>query len=452
MSLGIVILAAGQGTRMKSALPKVLHPLAGKPLLGHVLHAARALEPAQLIVIHGHGSGQVQAAFPEADIQWIEQAVQRGTGDAVRLAVPALSEVSRVLVLYGDVPLIEPSSLHSLLEQTHSALGLLTVFKDDPKGYGRLVRDEFGNVMSIVEHKDATPDELAIKEVNTGIMVADARRLESWLSRLAPNNAQGEYYLTDILGMAVDEGVAVHVAHPGHAMEAEGVNDRKQLATLERWHQLREADKLMLQGVSLADPSRFDLRGTLQCGRDVFLDINLIVEGEVTLGDNVRIGANCVLRNVQIGDNVQVLENSVLEDAIIGADCRIGPFSRIRPGTRLAGHNHVGNFVELKNAQVDQGTKINHLSYVGDADVGARTNIGAGTITCNYDGANKHRTQIGDDAFIGSNTALVAPIIVESGATVGAGSTLTKNAPAGKLTLSRAKQLTLDNWQRPKKR
>ncbi|MEJ2576066.1 MAG: bifunctional UDP-N-acetylglucosamine diphosphorylase/glucosamine-1-phosphate N-acetyltransferase GlmU [Gammaproteobacteria bacterium] len=451
MSLGIVILAAGQGTRMKSAVPKVLHPLAGRPLLGHVLDTAAELAPARTVVVYGHGGERVREVFAERDIAWAEQAEQLGTGHAVQQALPHLDGVDRVLVLYGDVPLIRTGTLLRLLEGTESALGLLTVDLADPSGYGRIVRDEAGNVLRIVEQKDAGPDELAIREINTGIMLLGADRLADWLGRLSNDNAQGEYYLTDLIEMAVHEGIAVHVAQPADAFEAEGVNNRSQLAVLERVYQRARAEELLLSGVTLADPARFDLRGRLSHGTDVSIDVNVIVEGEVVLGSDVRIGANTVLRDVFIGDGVEILENCVLERARVGPGSRIGPFSRLRPGADLIGDAHVGNFVEIKQAVIGRGSKVNHLTYVGDADIGAGVNVGAGTITCNYDGANKHRTVIGDRAFIGSNTALVAPVSVGDGATVGAGSVITRDAPADKLTLTRARQVTIDGWERPAK-
>ncbi len=453
MKLGIVILAAGQGTRMKSRLPKVLHPLAGKPLLAHVLETAAALNPERTVVVHGHGGGQVKTVFAEVSgISWAEQAEQLGTGHAVQQAIGYLRDVDRVLVLYGDVPLIRRTTLDRLIAGTESDLGLLTVSLDDPHGYGRIVRDSAGNVLRIVEQKDASPEELTISEINTGIMLVGAERLHDWLDRLSNDNAQGEYYLTDLIEMAVHAGVAVHVEQPGDPVEAEGVNDRVQLAELERAYQLDQARQLLLAGVTLTDPGRFDLRGRLTHGQDVVIDVNVIVEGEVTLGNNVRIGANTVLRNVAVDDDVEIYENCVLEDAHIGPASRIGPYSRLRPGAYLVGGAHVGNFVEIKKSVVGLGSKVNHLSYIGDAEIGADVNIGAGTITCNYDGANKHKTTIADRAFIGSNTALVAPVTVNEGATVGAGTVLGKDAPADKLTLTRARQITFDNWTRPIKR
>ncbi len=453
MKLGIVILAAGQGTRMKSDLPKVLHPLAGRPLLGHVIDTAAALHPARTVVVYGHGGERVMAPFAaRPDLAWAEQPQQLGTGHAVMQALPYLADLDRVLVLYGDVPLIRKSTLQRLIDGTAGDLGLLTLTLDDPTGYGRIERDATDQVLRIVEQKDATPAQRAIREINTGIMLLSAARLRTWLGRLSNRNAQGEYYLTDVIEMAVQEGVAVHVAQPEDPLEAEGVNNRLQLARLERAYQRDRAEELLLGGLTLVDPARFDLRGNLRHGRDVSIDINVIVEGPVTLGNRVRVGANTVLRNLRVGDDVEILENCVLEDAEIGPGCRIGPYARLRPGARLVGGAHVGNFVEIKQAVIGQGSKVNHLSYIGDAEIGAGVNIGAGTITCNYDGASKHQTVIGDRAFIGSNTALVAPVRVERGATIGAGSVITRDAPADQLTLSRARQLTIDGWQRPVKK
>ncbi len=452
MSLGVVILAAGQGTRMRSSLPKVLHPLAGRPLLGHVIDTARQLDPDRIVVVFGHGGEMVRQTFGDDDLLWAEQARQLGTGHAVQQAMPMLGDVDQVLVLYGDVPLTRLGTLQRLIGRTESALGLLTVDLDEPAGYGRIVRDAAGNVLRIVEQKDASTEEQRIREVNTGIMLVDRAQLQDWLAALSNENAQGEYYLTDIIASAVHSGIAVHVEQPEDAVEAEGVNNRLQLATLERAYQREQAERLMSDGVTLTDPARFDLRGTLQAGADVTIDINVIIEGEVTLGDGVRVGANTVLRNASIGDGVEILENCVIEDAVIGPSSRIGPFARIRPGTALLGQAHVGNFVEIKNSSVGLGSKINHLSYVGDSVIGDGVNIGAGSITCNYDGANKHKTIIGDGAFIGSNTAMVAPVEIGPGATIGAGSVISKDAPAECLTLSRARQTTLDGWQRPQKK
>lgn len=452
MKLGVVILAAGQGTRMKSDIPKVLHPIAGRPLLGHVVECARALQPASIVIVHGHGGDRVRAAFADqTDLGWAEQAQQLGTGHAVQQTLPLLPAVDQVLVLYGDVPLTRPDTLKSLIAGAGEGVGLLTVTLDDPTGYGRIVRDQQGRVQRIVEQKDAVDEELTIREINTGIMLLPRASLTGWLAGLSNSNSQGEYYLTDVLAMAVAEGVAIHVSQPAAETEAEGVNNRQQLAALERAFQERLATQLMLDGVTLRDPARLDVRGTLTHGRDVEIDINVIVEGDVELGNRVRIGANCVLRDVRLGDDVEILENCVLEQAIVGEQSRIGPFARLRPGAELLGNAHVGNFVEIKKARVGLGSKINHLSYVGDSHIGEGVNIGAGTITCNYDGANKHLTVIEDGAFIGSNSALVAPVKIGTGATIGAGSVIGKNAPDNKLTLTRAKQVSL-NWQRPTKK
>ncbi len=452
MSLGVVILAAGQGTRMKSALPKVLHRLADKPLLGHVIDCARALDPAEIVVVYGHGGDAVRQAFAgHDDLRWAEQAEQLGTGHAVAQAMPHLERASQVLVLYGDVPLTRVETLRTLIDETGQGFGLLTVTLADPTGYGRIVRNDGGRVQRIVEQKDAGNEELAIDEVNTGIMCLPRDALARWLSGLSNANAQGEYYLTDVLEMAVGDGFDVQVHQPASPVEAEGVNNRLQLATLERAYQQHSATQLMLNGVTLRDPARIDVRGRVEHGKDIEIDVNVVLEGDIQLGNNVTIGANCVLRNVRIADDVVIQPNCVLEEAIVGPGSTIGPFARLRPGAELVGGAHIGNFVEIKKSIVGQGSKVNHLSYVGDATIGAGVNVGAGTITCNYDGANKHRTVIEDNAFIGSNTALVAPVTVGAGATIGAGSVISKNAPDEKLTLTRAKQLSL-NWQRPTKK
>ena len=451
MRLGVVILAAGQGTRMRSRRPKVLHPLAGKPLLGHVLDAARALAPERIVIVDGHGSAAVRAAFPDADLLWALQSEQLGTGHALQQALPHLVGLDQVLVLYGDVPLIRPQTLQALREATTGDLGVLTVDLPDPTGYGRIIRDTAGRVCRIVEHKDASAEELAVLEINTGIMLLSGRELPRWLDGLSNRNAQGEYYLTDVIAMAAAEGRTIASAQPASALEAEGVNQRAQLARLERWWQAERAEALLLAGVTLSDPARCDVRGELRCGLDVSIDINCVFEGEVELGDDVSIGPNCVLRNVRIGAGTQILSHCVLEDADIAAGCRVGPFARLRPGTRLAQGAVAGNFVEVKNASIGEGSKVNHLSYIGDASLGAAVNIGAGTITCNYDGANKHHTAIGDRVFVGSNSALVAPVTLGDGATIGAGSVITKPAPADQLTLTRPRQLSLAGWQRPVK-
>ena len=451
MTLAVVILAAGKGTRMKSSMPKVLHPLAHKPLVQHVIDTARSLDPSQIVVVYGHGGDQVREVVIDADLSWAEQAEQLGTGHAVQQAMPHIKEADRVLVLYGDVPLTSAETLRELLDQAGKGMGLLTINLDDPSGYGRIVRDDKGAVERIVEQKDANADELAIQEVNTGIMVFPGEKLSGWLNGLSNNNAQGEYYLTDLLAMAVSDGVSIAVTQPEHQFEADGVNNKLQLAELERAYQRLQADRLMTDGVLLRDPNRFDLRGSLMHGTDCEIDINVIIEGNVTLGNNVKIGANVVLRNVSIGDNTVVVENCIFDNATVGADCTIGPFSRLRPGADLIGGAHIGNFVEIKKSVVGLGSKVNHLTYIGDSQIGAGVNIGAGTITCNYDGANKHTTVIGDNAFIGSNSALVAPVTIGKGATIGAGSVIRKDTPDDKLTLSGGKQVTIENWERPKK-
>ena len=449
MKLGIIILAAGQGTRMRSKLPKVLHPLAGKPLLKRVIDCAKELDPETIVVVYGHGGELVPESLSAEPVEWVEQARQLGTGHAVAQAMKATRGLDRVIVLYGDVPLIRAETLRHLNDRAAQGVGVLTVELPDPTGYGRILRDDARFVMRIVEQKDATPDELSVCEINSGIMSIGRSNLDDWLARIGNDNAQGEFYLTDIVGLAVADGVPVEGVMIDNAAELMGINDRVQLAALEREYQRLQAVELMRRGVTLLDPARFDLRGSLNCGQDVTIDINVLIEGDVTLGDNARIGANTVLRNCRIGDEVHILENCVIEDAKIGPGCRIGPFSRIRPGTELVGANHVGNFVEIKKSRIDEGSKINHLSYVGDCVIGRKVNIGAGSITCNYDGANKHQTRIGDGAFIGSNTALVAPVAIGPGATIGAGSIISKDAPEERLTLSRAKQTTIEGWKRP---
>jgi bifunctional UDP-N-acetylglucosamine pyrophosphorylase / glucosamine-1-phosphate N-acetyltransferase len=452
MTLGVIVLAAGQGTRMRSDLPKVLHPLAGRPLLAHVLDVAHALGAGRVCVVYGHGGEAVPAALPGYDCHWAEQAERFGTAHAVMQGMPAMAGVDQVLVLYGDVPLIQPETLIRLAgEAAEVPLGLLTMRLANPSGYGRIVRAHDGQIRRIVEHKDATEAELGIDEVNTGILIADRARLSAWLGQVGNANSQGEYYLTDVVALAVAEGVQVASVEPAYDEEVAGVNDRVQLAALERWYQRHGAERLMHAGVTLLDPARFDLRGRLETGRDVTVDVNCVFEGEVRLGDRVRIGPNCCLRDCSIGTDTQILANCVIDGARVGAGALVGPFTRLRPEADLAEGTHVGNFVEIKKAQVGQGSKVNHLTYVGDARIGKGVNVGAGTITCNYDGANKHLTVIGDGAFIGSNTALVAPVTVGDGATIGAGSTIGRNAPAGKLTLTRAPQVTIDGWQRPQK-
>ena len=453
MKLGVAILAAGQGTRMKSDLPKVLHPLADRPLLRHVVDTALELDLARFCIVHGHGGDQVRLALGDLDCDWAHQAERKGTGHALLQALPHLGDVDRVLVLYGDIPLIRAATLRRLLEVARQAsLGVLTAFLPDPGGYGRIVRDHEGRVRRIVEEKDASEAELAIDEINTGFLIADRVALADWLGRLGNDNAQGEYYLTDIIAMAAAEGRAIATTQPEKSEEILGVNDRIQLADLERRFQARIARDLMQTGVSLRDPARLDVRGHLQVGRDVSIDINCLFEGEVVLGDEVTIGPNCYLRDCVIGAHTQVLANSVIEEARVGTQARIGPFSRLRPQADLSDEVHVGNFVEIKKAQIGQGTKISHLSYIGDAQVGSGVNIGAGTITCNYDGVNKHLTRIGNGAFIGPNTALVAPVTVGEGATIGAGSVIGRDTPPHKLTLTRAPQRTIEQWQKPVKK
>ncbi|MGQ9860963.1 MAG: bifunctional UDP-N-acetylglucosamine diphosphorylase/glucosamine-1-phosphate N-acetyltransferase GlmU [Thiobacillaceae bacterium] len=450
--LDIVVLAAGRGTRMRSDLPKVLHPLAGRPLLAHVLAAADALAPERICVVYGHGGERLPTALGRTDLLWVRQEPQLGTGHAVQQALPHLNPEAVVLILYGDVPLTRPETLQEMvLIAREGAIALLTVRLDNPAGYGRIVRNGRGQVERIVEHKDANAEELAINEVNTGILCLPAGKLASWLARLTNDNAQGEYYLTDIIAMAASEGERILPCHPAADWEVLGVNSRQQLAELERVHQRNIASALMTQGVTLIDPARLDVRGELVCGRDVCIDVGCIFEGKVLLGDNVKVGAYCVLKDVEIAAGAEILPFCHIEGARIGERARVGPYSRLRPGTQLDEETHIGNFVEVKNSQVGFNSKINHLSYIGDAYVGRRVNIGAGTITCNYDGANKHRTVIEDEAFIGSDTQLVAPVTVGKGATLGAGTTLTRDAPAGELTLSRVRQTTITGWQRPKK-
>lgn len=438
---------------MHSALPKVLHALAGRPLLTHVLETARLLGPARLCVVYGHGGEEVPNTICDAQLRWVRQEPQLGTGHALKTALPQLQGDGITLVLYGDVPLIRAASLRPLVAAAkEGALAILTTELDDPAGYGRIVRDGSGKVAAIVEHKDASAPQRAIREVNTGILCGPTARLAGWLDELRSDNVQGEYYLTDVVALAVRDGVRVHTAQPGDASEILGVNSKAQLATLERTYQRTQAQTLLGQGVTLLDPERIDVRGRLRCGRDVTIDVNCVFEGDVTLDDGVAIHAHCVLRNVHVGAATAVAPFSHIEDASIGARCRIGPYARIRPGTVLGEDVHIGNFVEVKNAEIGANSKANHLSYLGDASVGRNVNVGAGTITCNYDGVNKHRTVIEDDVFIGSDTQLVAPVTVRRGATLGAGTTLTREAPADMLTLTRVKQVTLPGWKRPVKK
>lgn len=454
MRLSVVVLAAGKGKRMTSNLPKVLHRIGGKPLLGHVLDTVAYLEAAQCFVVYGHGGEAVQSSVStQGGIVWVEQAEQLGTGHAVSQVLPAVAEDGIVLVLYGDVPLIRAHSLRPLLDCAGGdRLGLLTVELADPTGYGRIVRDAAGRLLRVVEEQDATPEVRCIREVNTGILAAPAKCLKTWVQALDNDNAQGEYYLTDVIGMAVSQGITVEVFTVPDPHEVQGVNDRLQLAELERYYQRCRAEALMRDGVTLIDPARLDIRGSLTTGKDVVIDVNVIFEGEVHLGDRVRIGPHSLIRDTVIGDDSEVLSHCCIEESRIGKRVQIGPFARLRPGAQLADGAKVGNFVEIKKSQVGPGSKVNHLSYIGDTEIGADVNVGAGTITCNYDGANKHKTVIEDRAFIGSNTALVAPVTVGVGATIGAGSTISKDVPADSLGLTRAPQKTVGGWRRPSKK
>ena len=452
MPLDVIVLAAGQGKRMRSDLPKVLHPIAGRPLLAHVLDAARALSPRKIIVVHGHGGEQVRAAFAGQDIVWVLQAEQLGTGHAVRQALPQLAGDGDTLILYGDVPLVRAASLQRLADAAREGLAVMTAEPDDPAGYGRVLRNPAGRVERIVEEKDASAAERAVREINAGLMALGAGRLRDWLAKIGNRNAQKEYYLTDLVSLAVHDGVPVVAVKVEQASEVAGVNSKRELATLERVLQRRQARRLMDEGVTLADPARLDVRGTLQCGRDVAIDVNCVFEGRVVLGDRVRVGPNCVLRDVSIAEDSEVHAFSHLDDSQIGARCRLGPYARLRPGTTLADEVHIGNFVEVKASRLGAGSKANHLSYVGDAELGARVNVGAGTITCNYDGVAKHRTVIEDDCFIGSDATLVAPVRIARGSYIGAGSTITRDTPAGQLTVGRARQVTVPAWKPPKKK
>lgn len=454
MTLAVVTLAAGKGSRMKSDLPKVLHKLAGKPMLAHVLNSAAALENATQHVVIGHGADAVKEQITGFDIRWALQAEQKGTGHAVAMAMPDVDPAATVLVLYGDVPLISTSTLQKLLAETHDgqALSLLTVELADPTGYGRIVRDDAGNIQAIVEHKDATAEQHKIREVNTGILAVSARLLNDWLPKLSANNAQGEYYLTDIIAMAVDNGVAVRAIHPRNEHEVQGVNDRLQLAGLERVYQRELADDLLRAGVSLADPARIDVRGSLKVGNDVVIDVGCVFEGDVVLEDGVHIGPYCVVKDSHLGAGTQVEAYSHIDEATVAADCHIGPYARLRPGADLRNDAKVGNFCEVKKSVIGEGSKVNHLTYIGDARIGSNANIGAGTITCNYDGVNKFKTDIGDNAFIGSNSSLVAPVAIGAGATVAAGSVITKDVADNQLAVARGKQRNIDGWERPQKK
>ena len=452
MKFSAVILAAGKGTRMYSNTPKVLHTLAGRPMAKHVIDTCVGLGAQNIHLVYGHGGEQMQQVLNAEPVNWVLQAEQLGTGHAVDQASSEFADDEKVLILYGDVPLISAETVESLLNaQPTGGIALLTVVLDNPTGYGRIVRQN-GPVVAIVEQKDATEEQKLIKEINTGVMVATGGDLKRWLSGLNNENAQGEYYLTDVIAAAHNEGRAIEAVHPVNPIEVEGVNNRVQLARLERAFQSMQAEKLLEQGVMLRDPSRFDLRGQLQCGLDVEIDVNVIIEGSVTNGDNVFIGAGCVLKDCEIDDNTVLSPYSVIEDATIGEDCTVGPFARLRPGAELKNEAHVGNFVEIKNGTIGLGSKVGHLTYIGDTLIGQGTNIGAGTITCNYDGANKHKTIIGDDVFVGSDTQLVAPVSVGNGATIGAGTTVTKNIGEGELVITRAKERKIANWQRPVKK
>ncbi|WP_407412568.1 bifunctional UDP-N-acetylglucosamine diphosphorylase/glucosamine-1-phosphate N-acetyltransferase GlmU [Acinetobacter sp.] len=451
MSTTVIILAAGKGTRMRSSLPKVLQPLAGRPLLGHVIATAKQLNANNIITIYGHGGDLVQNAFQTEHIDWVEQAQQLGTGHAVQMTLPVLKQDGMALILSGDVPCVTQDTLQRLLDASQkTGIGLVTLTLPDASGYGRIVRKN-GAIQAIVEHKDASDEQRQIQEINTGIYCVSNAKLHEWLPKLSNDNAQGEYYLTDIVAMALADGMTVASVEPNLAFEVEGVNDRVQLAALEREFQNFQAKQLMQQGVHLIDPSRFDLRGHLTVGQDVCIDINVIIEGDVTLGDNVEIGAGCVIKNTTIAAGTKVQPYSVFDNAVVGENVQIGPFARLRPGAKLAADVHIGNFVEVKNSSIGVGSKANHFTYLGDAEIGSGSNIGAGTITCNYDGANKFKTIIGDAAFIGSNSSLVAPVNIGHGATVGAGSVITRDVANHSLAFERNKQLTKENYQRPQK-
>ncbi len=452
MGLSIVILAAGQGARMRSDLPKVLQPLAGKPLLAHVLACANDLGADDVCVVYGHGGEAVQAAFPATGVRWALQAEQLGTGHAGQQAMPDTLSASRVLILAGDVPLLQSATLDRLLEETpDTGMAVLTVDMDDPTGYGRIVRNDEG-VSRIVEQKDASEDELALTEINTGVFLCPGEGLKNWLTNLSNDNSQGEYYLTDVIAMAVADGVEVHGIKADSSVEVMGINDKKQLAEAERALQARLVDELMAEGVGFADPARVDIRGTLSCGKDVFIDVNAVFEGDVHLGDGTKIESNNLIRDSRLGAGNVIHSNCHIEGASTGNSCEIGPFARLRPGAELANEVKIGNFVEVKKSTIADGSKVNHLTYIGDAEIGSGVNVGAGTITCNYDGVNKHKTTIGDDASIGSNVNLIAPVSIGKGATVGAGSTISKSVPEGVLTVARAKQKNIEDWTRPNKK
>ncbi|HJV07329.1 MAG TPA: bifunctional UDP-N-acetylglucosamine diphosphorylase/glucosamine-1-phosphate N-acetyltransferase GlmU [Chromobacteriaceae bacterium] len=450
--LSVVILAAGKGKRMYSSLPKVLHPVGGKPMLARVIETARSLEPQQLVVVYGHGGEAVRQAIQDQDIVWVEQAQQLGTGHALKMALAALPAEGRTLVLYGDVPLTRAETLQSLLSAAGDGMAVLTDELADASGYGRMVRDAAGKLVAIVEHKDCTPEQLAIREINTGMMVLPNRYLADWLGALQNSNAQGEYYLTDVLALAVQQGLTVESARVAASWEAAGVNNKVQLAELERVLQANQARALLEAGVMLADPARLDIRGELLHGMDVSIDVNCVFEGRVELGDGVKIGPNCVLKNVTVAAGTQIAAFSHLEQAEVGANCSLGPYARLRPGATLADQVHIGNFVEVKKSHIGEGSKVNHLTYVGDAKVGRNVNVGAGSVTCNYDGVNKFTTVIEDNVFVGSGTMMVAPVTLQAGSTIGAGSVISKTAPAGELTVARARQTTVPGWSRPQKK
>ncbi|HHW7567338.1 TPA: bifunctional UDP-N-acetylglucosamine diphosphorylase/glucosamine-1-phosphate N-acetyltransferase GlmU [Mannheimia haemolytica] len=450
--LSVVILAAGKGTRMYSDLPKVLHPVAGKPMVKHVIDTAKQLDAQQIHLIYGHGADLLKARLSEEPVNWVFQAEQLGTGHAMQQAAPFFADDENIVMLYGDAPLITKATLERLIAtKPENGIALLTVELENPTGYGRIIREN-GSVVAIVEQKDANEAQLKVKEVNTGVMVASGASFKKWLKNLNNNNAQGEYYITDVIAMANQEGFKVQAVQATEFMEVEGANNRLQLAALERFYQKREAEKLLLAGVTIIDPSRFDLRGTVTHGKDVQIDVNVILEGEIKLGNNVKIGAGCVLKNCEIGDNVEIKPYSVIEDSIVGAKSAIGPFSRLRPGAELAEETHIGNFVEIKKATIGKGSKVNHLTYVGDAEIGKECNIGAGVITCNYDGANKFKTIIGDNVFVGSDSQLIAPVTIASGSTIGAGATVTKDVAENELVISRVPQRHIQGWQRPTKK
>ena len=452
MALEIVILAAGLGKRMRSSLPKVLHPLAGRPLLAHVLDTARELSPRRIVVVHGHGAAQVKQAFPQEDLEWVLQAEQLGTAHAVMQAMPRVSPDAQVLLLYGDVPLVRVATLRHLLDAAGDGLALLTAELEEPAAYGRVVRDVAGRVKRVVELRDASPVEREIREINAGFYALSAKRLSAWLKRLDNRNAQKEYYLTDLVALAVGDSVPVAAVKVEDAWEAAGVNSKAELAALERRYQKIVSQSLLEMGVTLADPARIDVRGALECGRDVLIDVNCVFHGRVTLGDGVRVGANSILRNISVAAGSEILPFCHLEDSIIGERCRIGPYARLRPGNALAEDVHIGNFVEVKASRLGAGSKANHLTYLGDSEIGARVNVGAGTITCNYDGAAKHRTVIEDDCFIGSDATLVAPVRIARGSYIGAGSTINKDTPADQLTVARARQVSIPAWKPRRKK